>query len=144
MLLSLFFLRSTLPKSIQELISMIFDIEQMKRTLIEFEIDTEKMPLGKLSRKQIETGYSILTEALGMLKTGSGSEVKFIDCTNRFFTLIPHDFGLNSPPSKLLSGRHALLDQLHPFFDSRMFRQLTSSATAASPAVDETSLCPFL
>ena len=89
---------------------MIFDIEQMKRTLIEFEIDTEKMPLGKLSRKQIETGYSILTEALGMLKTGSGSEVKFIDCTNRFFTLIPHDFGLNSPPSKPLSGRHALLE----------------------------------
>jgi poly [ADP-ribose] polymerase len=32
---------------------LIFDIEQMKKTMIEFEIDTEKMPLGKLSRKQV-------------------------------------------------------------------------------------------
>lgn len=80
--------------------SMIFDIEAMKKTLVEFEIDTEKMPLGKVTRKQIESGYRILTEALEMIKTGTGSDVKFIDATNRFFTLIPHDFGFNSPPSK--------------------------------------------
>ncbi len=85
----------------------------MKKTLVEFEIDTEKMPLGKLSRKQIETGYKILTEALEMIKTGSGSEVKFIDATNRFFTLIPHDFGLNSPPSKYVHLRKVRPNMRH-------------------------------
>ncbi len=73
----------------------------MKKTMVEFEIDTEKMPLGKLSRKQIESAYKILTEALDMIRNETGSPVKFIDATNRFFTLIPHDFGLNSPPSKI-------------------------------------------
>ena len=33
-----------------------------------------------------------------MIKTDSGSETKFLDASNRFFTLIPHDFGLKSPP----------------------------------------------
>ena len=96
----MFVSRSKLDKSIQELISLIFDIEQMKKTMIEFEIDTEKMPLGKLSRKQIESAYKILTEALDMVRNETGSQVKFHDVTNRFFTLIPHDFGLNKPPGK--------------------------------------------
>ncbi|QQP50787.1 Poly polymerase [Caligus rogercresseyi] len=59
----------------------------MKKTLVEFEIDLNKMPLGKLSRKQIEKAYSILNEAQGLLETKSESKV--IDATNRFFTLIP-------------------------------------------------------
>ena len=70
----------------------------MKRAMVEFEIDLTKMPLGKLSKKQIETAYKILTEVLEMLKTETGSESKYLDASNRFFTLIPHDFGLRSPP----------------------------------------------
>ena len=27
-----------------------------------------------------------------------GTETKFLDCTNRFYTLVPHDFGLKKPP----------------------------------------------
>ena len=45
---------SKLDKAIQKLITMIFDIESMKKAMVEFEIDLTKMPLGKLSRKQIE------------------------------------------------------------------------------------------
>lgn len=56
------------------------------------------MPLGKLSRKQIENAYKILSEAQGMLEEGTGTDTKFLDASNRFFTLIPHDFGMNSPP----------------------------------------------
>ena len=56
------------------------------------------MPLGKLSRKQIESAYKILSEVQTMVKEGSGSDTKYLDASNRFFTLIPHDFGMNSPP----------------------------------------------
>ena len=56
------------------------------------------MPLGKLSRKQIESAYKILSEVQIMVKEGSGSDTKYLDASNRFFTLIPHDFGMNSPP----------------------------------------------
>jgi len=66
--------------------------------MVEFEIDLTKMPLGKLSRKQIESAYKILSEVQSMVKDGGGTETKFLDASNRFFTLIPHDFGMNSPP----------------------------------------------
>ena len=90
--------KSKLDKPIQELISMIFDIESMKKAMIEFEIDLTKMPLGKISKKQIEQGYSILTEVQNMIKNENGNHSKFLDCSNRFFTLIPHDFGMKTPP----------------------------------------------
>ena len=63
------------------------------------------MPLGKLSRKQIESAYTILSEVQNLIKTDDKSEyfqssinTKLLDASNRFFTLIPHDFGLNKPP----------------------------------------------
>merc|ERR1719229_828085 len=33
-----------------------------------------------------------------MIKGDSGTPTKFLDASNRFFTLIPHDFGMKSPP----------------------------------------------
>ena len=33
-----------------------------------------------------------------MIKNGDGTDSKFLDASNRFFTLIPHDFGMNTPP----------------------------------------------
>ena len=71
------------------------------------QIDLSKMPLGKLSRKQIETAYKILAEVQNLIKLDDDHNentskhslhTKFLDASNRFFTLIPHDFGLNKPP----------------------------------------------
>ena len=56
-----------------------------------------KMPLGKLSKKQIESAYKVLTEALSEIQ-GDRNSTKLLDASNRFYTLIPHDFGLQSPP----------------------------------------------
>lgn len=38
---------SKLHPSVQDLIKMIFDVNSMKKLMLEFELDTEKMPLGK-------------------------------------------------------------------------------------------------
>lgn len=43
------------------------------------------MPLGKLSKKQIKAGYSVLSELLKLLENNSSNENKIIDATNRFF-----------------------------------------------------------
>ena len=65
------------------------------------------MPLGKLSRKQIESAYKILSEVQNLIKhhadgndefSQTALQTKFLDASNRFFTLIPHDFGMNKPP----------------------------------------------
>ena len=108
--------KSSLAKPIQELVTLVFDIERMKSAMVEFEIDLTKMPLGKLSRKQIEAAYKILTEVQNMIKTSSGSDSKYLDFSNRFFTLIPHDFGMKSPPRldnpDLVKSKIDMLDNL--------------------------------
>ncbi|XP_061389126.1 poly [ADP-ribose] polymerase [Musca vetustissima] len=90
-------IKSELPQAVQDLIKLMFDVDTMKRTMMEFDLDMEKMPLGKLSQTQIKTAYSVLTEICKLMEEG-GSNAKFIDCTNRFYTLIPHSFGTEKPP----------------------------------------------
>ncbi|XP_061405854.1 poly [ADP-ribose] polymerase 1 [Lethenteron reissneri] len=87
---------SKLAKPIQELLRMIFDIDSMKRTMVEFEIDLCKMPLGKLSRKQIQSAYSVLGDAQKLVSE-SGLTSLIQDLSNKFYTLIPHDFGMKKP-----------------------------------------------
>ncbi|XP_069116799.1 poly [ADP-ribose] polymerase 1-like [Argopecten irradians] len=89
--------RSKLPKAVQDLVCMIFDVESMKKAMLEFEIDLKKMPLGKLSKRQIESAYTVLTELTELISNG-GSQTQFLDATNRFYTLVPHDFGMKKPP----------------------------------------------
>jgi poly [ADP-ribose] polymerase len=55
------------------------------------------MPLGKLSKNQMEKAYKVLTELNGLVVSG-GTTTKFLDASNRFYTLIPHDFGMKKPP----------------------------------------------
>uniref|UniRef100_A0A2H1VI59 Poly [ADP-ribose] polymerase n=1 Tax=Spodoptera frugiperda TaxID=7108 RepID=A0A2H1VI59_SPOFR len=108
--------KCALDKSVQKLIIKLFDVKTMNKTLTEFELDTEKMPLGKLSKNQIIAGYNILSEVQALIDSGSIDKIKFIDATNRFFTLIPHNFGTNNPPlldnAEIIRSKAALLDNL--------------------------------
>lgn len=76
---------------------MIFDVESMKKAMVEFEIDLQKMPLGKLSKRQIQSAYALLTEVQQAVSE-CVSEAQILDLSNRFYTLIPHDFGMKKPP----------------------------------------------
>ncbi|XP_007253978.3 poly [ADP-ribose] polymerase 1 [Astyanax mexicanus] len=89
--------KSQLAKPIQELIRMIFDVESMKKAMVEFEIDLQKMPLGKLSKRQIQSAYSLLSEVQQAV-SDNAPEPMILDLSNRFYTLIPHDFGMKKPP----------------------------------------------
>jgi len=108
---------SKLAPEVQELVRLIFDVERMKQDLIEFEIDLKKMPLGKLSKSQIQAGYQILNEALAVIDSSpSDASTLFLDATNRFFTIIPHDFGMNNPPlldnKEIIASKTQMLDSL--------------------------------
>jgi predicted DNA-binding WGR domain protein len=106
---------SKLPVPVQELIRLIFDEKAMNKVMLEFELDTEKMPLGKLSKKQIQSAYSVLSE-LQRLVDESGPEARFIDASNRFYTFIPHSFGIDDPPvlkdTEVIKQKVAMLDSL--------------------------------
>lgn len=67
--------------------------------VIALQIDLKKMPLGKLSRRQLMAAFSVLTEAQQLLNQDCKTNGPMIlDCSNRFYTLIPHDFGINTIP----------------------------------------------
>lgn len=115
--------KSKLAKPIQDLITTIFDVEKMKKCMMEFELDLQKMPLGKLSQRQLLEAYSVLKEALELVQREAKEDVKsvnsrskYIEVTNRFFTLVPHDFGTDMPPilntEELIKQKMEVIDNL--------------------------------
>ena len=91
-------LQSKLVPQVQDLVKMIFNVETMKQALLAFEIDLTKMPLGKLSKNQLDKAYQILTELQTLISNdANASKTAIVDASNRFYTLIPHDFGLSRP-----------------------------------------------
>ncbi|KAJ6635587.1 Poly [ADP-ribose] polymerase [Pseudolycoriella hygida] len=89
--------KSELLPSVQELVKLLFDLDTMKKAMLEFEIDLEKMPLGKLSRNQLSEALKVLQQLSDLIKNG-GTSSEFIGLSNQFYTLIPHDFGVERPP----------------------------------------------
>eukprot|EP00668_Euglena_longa_P011997 GGOE01014420.1.p1 GENE.GGOE01014420.1~~GGOE01014420.1.p1 ORF type:complete len:938 (-),score=354.46 GGOE01014420.1:309-2801(-) len=111
--------KGPLTKPVQDLISLICDTRMMNSCLMELEIDTKKMPLGKLSKKTIKEGYSALTAIASLLNQKpepSNKKTLLASETNKFFTLIPHEFGGKPPPiidnEDLLKAKIALMDTL--------------------------------
>jgi len=86
----------TLPKETQDFIKLIFDNDMFKETLKNFNIDVKKMPLGKISKNQLQKGFNVLDRIQAVLnkeKKGNLAEL-----TGEFFTEIPHDFKRSRPP----------------------------------------------
>ena len=59
---------SKLEAPIQDLIKLIFNVKAMKKQLVEFELDLEKMPLGKLSKTQLTKAWAVLNMLLKLVK----------------------------------------------------------------------------
>ncbi|CAF3424930.1 unnamed protein product, partial [Rotaria sp. Silwood2] len=66
-------IRSKLPNAVQDLVKMIFNVETMKQAFLLFEIDLTKMPLGKLSKNQLDKAYEILTELQILVTSGANA-----------------------------------------------------------------------
>ena len=80
-------IKSKLPNQVQDLVKMIFNVETMKQALLAFEIDLTKMPLGKLSKNQLDKAYKVLTELQTLITSGvTTSKTAIIDASNRFYT----------------------------------------------------------
>ncbi|KAL6210669.1 hypothetical protein ACLB2K_015901 [Fragaria x ananassa] len=83
---------SKLPPQLAELMKMLFNVETYRAAMMEFEINMSEMPLGKLSKSNIQRGFEALTEIQNLLKSDGASSIKdslIVDASNRFFTVIP-------------------------------------------------------
>ncbi|XP_067109063.1 poly [ADP-ribose] polymerase 2 [Osmerus mordax] len=88
---------SQLDVKIQSLLELICDIKAMEECVLEMKFDTRKAPLGKLTVEQIRAGYAALKKIEECVKR-KGSSRELLEACNQFYTRIPHDFGLKSPP----------------------------------------------
>ncbi|KAJ0053580.1 hypothetical protein Pint_01762 [Pistacia integerrima] len=84
---------SKLAPPLVELMKMLFNVETYRAAMLEFEINMSEMPLGKLSKNNIQKGFEALTEIQNLLNNNafdpSVKESLIVDASNRFFTVIP-------------------------------------------------------
>ncbi|XP_035550504.1 poly [ADP-ribose] polymerase 1 isoform X1 [Juglans regia] len=82
-----------LAPELVELMKMLFNVETYRAAMMEFEINMAEMPLGKLSKRNVQKGFEALTEIQNLLNNNahdpSVKESLIIDASNRFFTMIP-------------------------------------------------------
>jgi poly [ADP-ribose] polymerase len=134
---------SKLKPELQDLMDLIFNTGMFTAAMAQFNIDTAKMPLGKLSKEQINKGYDVLGEIEDLIKSGSRSNAEFDLLTSRFYTLIPHDFGRQRPP--LINSAEALKtksDLLNVLNDIEIAQELTSKAKAKAKKEEDVSKLP--
>ena len=106
---------SKLPKAVQEFVELIFSEKMMQQQLQSLDIDLEKMPLGGISDKQAEKGYSILcdlaTALKEPLKDDDAQQERLLALTNVFYNTIPHKFGVKQTPP-VITNRELLLQKI--------------------------------
>ncbi|KAK4418372.1 Poly [ADP-ribose] polymerase 1 [Sesamum alatum] len=87
------FSSSQLAPQLVELMKMLFNVETYRAAMMEFEINLSEMPLGKLSKSNIQKGFEALTQIQNLLNdityAPNVKESLLVDASNRFFTVIP-------------------------------------------------------
>src|SRR5205823_577707 len=81
---------SKLHPSTERLMSLIFDHDMFRGAMASFDIDVKKMPLGQLTKGQVQKGYEVLEELETAIESSSAKGIN--DLSSRFYTLIPHAF----------------------------------------------------
>lgn len=98
---------STLDKIVQEFILAISDKDTMNEAMLTYNIDTKKMPLGKISTSQIKKGFYLLKVLKDYINFVPDPELNLpnnfqqdtqIKLSSKFWTLIPYACGRKSPP----------------------------------------------
>ena len=95
----------TLTLPVQQLMTLIFNTDNFARAMAAMNYDSEKLPLGKLSKTTISRGYEALKRLAEVLAdetlARSLYQVSFRQATEQlsdsYYTFIPHSFGRHRP-----------------------------------------------
>lgn len=112
---------SKLHPKVKSFVDLIFHKDTFTYSMQQFELDVKKMPLGKLSKTQIQKGFSILVDIEDAIKNNKSTR----ELSDKFFTVIPHSFGRRAPP--VISNLEALqkkMDMLNVLSDIEVAQNL--------------------
>ena len=128
-----------LDPRVQSAVSLISDMTTMKKQMLSVGYDADRMPLGKLSKTTLREGLAVLSEiadlfpttatgstgasanasrasAASAAKSASAVRAELTRLSSRFYTLIPHVFGMKQPPvidsPQMLRDKIAMVESL--------------------------------
>ncbi|KAL4507011.1 hypothetical protein ABPG72_001804 [Tetrahymena utriculariae] len=101
-----------LPKEVISLISLIFDMKMINNQMKEIGYDVKKMPLGKLSKDNINKAYGILKQLYEEVEKSKKDKNKIEQLCNDFYSYIPHDFGFQKMSSFILDDAKKVKEKL--------------------------------
>ena len=73
----------------------------MESSIVSVNVDIKKMPLGNLSRETVLAGYKVLRELESAIEKGQRDLLA--DLSGRFYTVIPHNFGMQKMSMFIIS-----------------------------------------
>ncbi|EAS06926.2 poly(ADP-ribose) polymerase family WGR domain protein (macronuclear) [Tetrahymena thermophila SB210] len=101
-----------LPKQVISLMSLIFDMNMFNNQMKEIGYDAKKMPLGKLSKDNINKAYGILKDLYDEVEKQDKDIVKIATMCNDFYSYIPHDFGFKKMQDQILDSTQKVKEKL--------------------------------
>jgi poly [ADP-ribose] polymerase len=104
-----------------------------KGAMASFDIDVNKMPLGQLSKAQVQKGYKILEDLEDAINASSGARINTL--SSAFYTNIPHSFGRRTPPPiSTMDVLHKKVEMLNVLNDIEIAIGLQKAAEARPEA----------
>lgn len=80
---------SSLPKSVENLMDLMFDVNFARKTVEELNVDTTKICLENFRPRQIIDAMMVIEEIWHRINRGEAQE-RFIDLSNSYYALIPY------------------------------------------------------
>ena len=88
-----------LDPRILKIVKLIGNKLMMQQTMRNLDVDVQRLPLGKISKSQIQVAHDLLnkiTDKLSGLAVMTGTDIA--DLTSQFWTIVPFNSGRNRPP----------------------------------------------
>lgn len=141
--------KNQLSYELTHLMSLIYDVKAYQRFAEEHRIDQKKLPLGALSKAQIDFASDILQKIKINLRS-KGSKDELVDLNSQFYSAVPTSSGNRA--LKLIdneddiSAKQQLLEDLHYISylgksqDKDVYTQYKNLATELEPVKDSKTL----
>ncbi|CAM9601764.1 unnamed protein product [Ascophyllum nodosum] len=136
-----------LDPATKELVELIFSEDMFKSACTAMNVDMKKMPLGQLSKAQVQRGYDVLEELEDVLKQSGGNrENRLEQLSARFYQVIPHAFGRNRPPvintADMLRTKVEMLNVLQDIGEAQSMLSSTDGAGKVAKVEDAPRAVP--
>ena len=108
-----------LEKPIANLLKLVFDLKSFNQQIQNIGYDSDKIPLGQLSSEVIKEGYKYLNELEKIIedKNKSNYSNQIYDLSSKYYTLIPHNFGMYHMSKFVINSKDAIKKE-HELLDS--------------------------